>query len=287
MPSDRGKAGQLTQHTCLACKGAPLLKISMLENPAHMSYLGYPLEIQRRPYQKSINVHVKPSCQVLVTCAKTTSSEHIHELLKKNQTWLSENLEKFFKLKRKFPPKEYKQGEKFLILGHNFSLQFAGIEEKKPWVSFYDKKLYVCVPKSAWYGWFLSHPHPEYRQLILDYYEMIGKEHLTSRVKTLSEQMDLKPNKLSFRSQNTRWGSCSSKGNITLNWKLVAYQPEIIDYVIVHELAHLKHQNHSKEFWSFVKIFCEHHKFFRRYLTDNMYEVDFLSRQSELHVESR
>jgi len=74
------------------------------------------------------------------------------------------------------------------------------------------------------------------------------------------EKMNLYANKISFRKTKRQWGSCSSKNNISLNTYLCMLPKELIDYVIVHELAHIKHKNHSKEFWSLVGKFYPNYK---------------------------
>ena len=67
--------------------------------------------------------------------------------------------------------------------------------------------------------------------------------------------MDIAYQRISLRQQSSRWGSCSSRGNLNFNWRLVHYPPAIIDYVIIHELAHRLEMNHSKKFWAIVKKF--------------------------------
>ena len=62
----------------------------------------------------------------------------------------------------------------------------------------------------------------------------------------------LTPKKVMFRSNQSRWGSCSSERHISLNWKLICQAPALIDYVIVHELCHLVHMNHSEKFWNLL-----------------------------------
>jgi predicted metal-dependent hydrolase len=65
--------------------------------------------------------------------------------------------------------------------------------------------------------------------------------------------MDLKPSGAVVKEQKLRWGSCTSMGIINLNWRLFLAPMRIIDYVIVHELAHLRYHNHSKDFWNLVR----------------------------------
>lgn len=76
--------------------------------------------------------------------------------------------------------------------------------------------------------------------------------YLHERIQDLSEQCQLPFNKLSFRSQHTRWGSCSHEKNISLNYKLIFMDEDLIDYVLIHELAHTVYLDHSKRFWTLV-----------------------------------
>ena len=82
-----------------------------------------------------------------------------------------------------------------------------------------------------------------------------SKEYMTNRVDFFSKKMNLKYSELKFRKMKSRWGSCNSKGVITLNKKLINTPQECIDYVVVHELAHLVHMNHSKKFHKLVESY--------------------------------
>ncbi len=82
-------------------------------------------------------------------------------------------------------------------------------------------------------------------------------EYLTKKVNYFSAIMGLFYSELKFRKMKNRWGSCNSKGVITLNKKLVKTPEICIDYVVIHELAHLKHLNHSKRFHALVNDYCQ------------------------------
>ena len=94
--------------------------------------------------------------------------------------------------------------------------------------------------------------------------------------------MNLKPTSLGFRMQKSIWGSCSPENKISLNKKLIVAPLEVIDYVVVHELAHIRYKNHSQQFWSFVEKYVDSHSSSRRWLNENQYLSDFLSSRSEL-----
>jgi hypothetical protein len=83
-----------------------------------------------------------------------------------------------------------------------------------------------------------------------------AKLYLPERVKELSERSGFSYKKITIRSQKTRWGSCSAKGRLSFNYRLMKFRKEAIDYVIIHELCHLKEMNHSKKFWDLVEGFC-------------------------------
>ena len=87
-----------------------------------------------------------------------------------------------------------------------------------------------------------------------------AKEILPQRTSFWAERMGLYPTKIRITSARRRFGSCSSEGHICYSWRLMQYPPEAIDYVVVHELAHLKHMNHSPAFHALVSKYLPDHK---------------------------
>ena len=84
-------------------------------------------------------------------------------------------------------------------------------------------------------------------------YIHMAREIFTRQVCFYADRMNVSYGRISIREQKTRWGSCSSEGNLNFHWKLVLMPPEVLDYVVVHELAHRKEMNHSRKFWAEVK----------------------------------
>lgn len=87
-----------------------------------------------------------------------------------------------------------------------------------------------------------------------------AKELIPERTRRFADMMGVGYNKITVRRQKTRWGSCSSKKNLSFNCALLLYPEELLDYVIVHELCHLKFMNHSKEFWAEVGKYMPDYK---------------------------
>lgn len=93
------------------------------------------------------------------------------------------------------------------------------------------------------------------------------------RVKYWAEQMGISYGRITIRNQKTRWGSCSSVGNLNFNCTLMLAPPEVMDYVIIHELCHRRQMNHSPKFWEEVARFCPDHGAHRRWLREHSKEL--------------
>jgi predicted metal-dependent hydrolase len=124
------------------------------------------------------------------------------------------------------------------------------VHKKKPWIKKHLAKIKVYEKqKKAFNDIFLS----------IDKIE--AKRKIITRFNQLAQQYGFTFNNVSLRNQRTRWGSCSAKGNISLNIKLVALPPELFDYIILHELVHTHIHNHSKKFWKELDKYVGNGKF--------------------------
>ncbi|MCC6710967.1 MAG: M48 family metallopeptidase [Candidatus Pacebacteria bacterium] len=101
-----------------------------------------------------------------------------------------------------------------------------------------------------------------------------AQHYITERASILSKKMNLSYRKISFKTQKTRWGSCSSTKNLNFNLRLVHFKPAIIDYVIIHELAHLEQMNHSKKFWDLVEKYQPEYRIHRGWLKRHGSTID-------------
>jgi predicted metal-dependent hydrolase len=99
----------------------------------------------------------------------------------------------------------------------------------------------------------LSLTHTAPRSLVEAWYRREAKHCLAARLGPYARMLGVEPRRISIRGQRTRWGSCSSQGTICLNWRLLLLPSDLCDYILVHELCHLRHLDHSVEFWSLVE----------------------------------
>lgn len=103
-------------------------------------------------------------------------------------------------------------------------------------------------------------------------YRKMAKAILQRECERFSRIMGVQYNSVTIRDQKSRWGSCSSKGNLNFSWRLILMHPLVTRYVVVHELAHLKHMNHSQEFWAEVEKAMPKYKVRKEWLKANGYK---------------
>lgn len=243
-----------------------------------LAWKTFSIEVRRRRGQRSHRLIVKPNGQILLTTALSVTRRDLVSFVAQSADWLDQSLAKAADHRRINPPKTFTPGEQFLFLGRPRALGYMPTTNQvaKAFVS--GDRLIVTVPKEKWREFDGSIGWPEARNLVRRYYESQARKILHERLTLLAQKMGLRPTKVSYRCQRTRWGSCSSSGEISLNWRLVATPPSTIDYVIIHELAHLRHPNHSADFWRLVSNFAADMKFDKKWLKDHHQQLEFLAR---------
>lgn len=100
-------------------------------------------------------------------------------------------------------------------------------------------------------------------------YRNAAKDYIPKRVAYFAEILDVTYGNITIRDQKTRWGSCSSSGNLNFNWRLILAPPKVLDYVVVHELCHRIEMNHSERFWAQVEKVIPEYKEYRKWLKEN------------------
>ena len=212
---------------------------------------------------KNVYIQIKEG-KVIVKAPKRVTKKAVSEIVLSKAPWIINKLENPNQVK----PKEikYEQGEIFKILGQNQVLNIEYKECLKTEVCLDNNILNVYFPLK-----YKTELTKEQRKEIIKsginkIYIAVARKEYYKIIQQLTKRTGLSPTKWRIRDIKTAWGSCSSKKSITLSLNLIKYKPEIIEYVIMHELCHLKHMNHSKEFWSLVEKYIPEYKTYRKEL---------------------
>lgn len=195
-------------------------------------------QIKRSSRTLAIRISINSHGKVVVTAPKLIPEFMIRNFVEKQKDWIQTNLEKI--KKTNIPVKNNELfifDKKYKIVKNN--------DAEKIGITVLEDQLIINN---------LSHkPINKIQSQIEDFLKKTAHKYIATRTQILAKQMRVSYKRLSVRQQASRWGSCSSHGNLNFNWRLVHYSPKVIDYVIIHELAHLLELNHSKKFWEIVK----------------------------------
>lgn len=175
----------------------------------------------------------------------------IESTLKKKAPWIINQLKSYEEMNLKFQPKSFFSGEKLPYLGRHYRLKvIKSSEHKQPTFQFYQGLFLAKLP--------LEIPLEKHRGVIyplyLEWLKHRALEVSQNRLKRFTLILQQQPGRVVIKEQEQRWGSCSTVGDIYLNWRIFLAPTSIIDYVLAHELVHLKHMNHSKEYWETLRM---------------------------------
>lgn len=241
---------------------------------------GHKVHIRRRAYARHMSLTVRPT-RITLTAGRSVPLKMLMKFTSESWSWVESQKSVWSDLRLRFPQKQYLSGEQFLILGVDHALQLRLTTAKRGEVKQENGRLIVEVPDK--YAASKASSQSYIKEQVRAYYEDLGRRVISERLHYYSQKLKLFPREVGYRCQKTRWGSCSSSGHISFNWRLSAAPIEIIDYVVVHELIHLKHANHSRRFWKSVEQEIPKWKKIRLWLSENQYAFDFLAPKSELH----
>ena len=194
-----------------------------------------------REKRKTLSIRIWKWWELLVKVPKKVSQKIILDFLEKHKTWISEKQNLFEENSQKF-----EIWEKFLFFWEEFDL--CELEAKN------DKNVLIFDSKK----FFTNTKNPEIlRELFIKFYKKEAKKYISKKISEICELLNLSFNKLKITSASSRWGSCNSKKNISFSFRLILAPKKSIDYVIVHELAHLSEMSHSKAFWDLVQDYSD------------------------------
>lgn len=247
-----------------------------MNSPESLQFEKWPVEIHRRARRKNLTIALYPDRPIQVRAAKGTPHAMILDFLLAKKSWIEKNLSRFENWP-KVESKEFKAHEDFPFKGRDLKLKPVITLNRKPFVSATDDHLLLHIPRNDWSADRMWQSQPEALKEIRLFYKRESVRELDRRVRHWAHEMKLLPKKVGYREQKTRWGSCSSQGHIQLNWRLIVFTPEVIDYVIIHELAHLKHMDHSANFWNLVAQFAPNYKHIKEEMKKKQALCDFLS----------
>jgi len=225
--------------------------------------------IKRSTRAKHVRLEVGQETGLTVVIPSFYKLKHLPALLESKSNWILGKLTRYGQVQSLSDEKGPKSGDTISYLGRNLEVVKRQNRRNANSIKLERSRLVVAIGSAS-----------SRLNLILEqWYRMQAAKLIRERANKLSARLGLTYNRILIRGQKTRWGSCSYKGNLSFNWKLIMAPETVIDYVIIHELAHLKEMNHSKRFWELVAEHCPQWREHKKWLKDHETELaDKLSR---------
>jgi len=209
-----------------------------------------------RSRRKTIALIIQPDGRLIVRAPKRATLKQIRAMIEQHADWVQEKQAKALEMSARFAPRTFTTGTTFPYLGESIPLRImpgSGASLR------FDGSAFTLVDGGK----------TQAANLFGKWYRKQARRVFTERVRFYARQNGFEYSKIRISSAHTRWGSCSSKGTLSFTWRLVMAPLDIIDYVIVHELTHLHHPNHSKDFWRSVEAILPDYKSRRKWLKDH------------------
>ena len=191
----------------------------------------------QRSDRKTASIYIERDGEVSLFVPDWLDDSQIEELIESKRKWIYTNLALWQDLNATRVNREFVNGEGFLYLGRSYRLQI--VEEQD-------------VPVRLKDGYFCLRSADSGAVAFKEFYRQKGIERIPQRVAVYEKAMDVSASSIKVQELQNRWGSCTSTGNLSFHWKCMMAPMTVLDYIVVHELAHLKHKNHTPEFWNEV-----------------------------------
>ena len=213
--------------------------------------------IRSKRRRKTISLCIKEDGRIVISVPYHTPKGEIEGFIKEKKLWVIKKIsEKERSIKE--TEKAFIPGEKFLYLGESYPLEIGDSN-------------YRGLPLKLSFGKFILDKDrlEEARDLFIHWYKREAKEKIEGRLHYFSNRLQLFPKGLKITSAKYRWGSCSRDSRLSFSWRIIMAPLSVIDYILIHELVHIKEKNHSKRFWTYLETILPDYRKHRFWLKEN------------------
>lgn len=221
----------------------------------------------RKARLKNLCITVFLDNKIIVKASKTLPVSKINDFIRDKDKWIKDKLDYNKRFIKPYIPKKFDEGEQFLYLGLSYSLVLNGSKRKE--ILLRDNLLIFSIPL-------------QYRNRVdyiaaqlVKWYKVLAYKKFLERISFYEQILKLNISDLRIKNLKRTWGSCTKKGVLTFSWRLIMAPVHIIDYIVVHELCHLIHHNHSAKFWGKVGSIIPNYKQCKKWLIVNENKMRF------------
>lgn len=226
--------------------------------------INFEIEYKKR---KTFAIEIIPPNKIKVKSPRGILKSKIEELVHSKANWIIKKLEEFKDIEHMQIERRFVDGEIFMYLGKEYILKITQNKNlKKAEVSICNEFIHVKTPKTE---------IEIIKKIMIEWYKIECDKKIRERIEVYGQKLGEMPRIIKVKEQKRRWGTCTSRRDVLFNWKCIMAPIDVIDYIVVHELCHLVHMNHSANFWSLVKLNFPHYEEKKQWLRKNGIKMEF------------
>ena len=207
--------------------------------------------------------------RIRVTVPLQVSSRQVALFVESKKHWVYSHWKKQQTVRKALAEQDLFVGADFLYLGHPIHVQATLVQAQRTKVLCQQGGLELFIPKSLVQNMEFAERQARVKDVLNAWYKEDARKFFKEKLDYYGVKMKVEYHDFRVKEQKTKWGSCSGKGNINLNWRLMMAPEQVINYVVIHELAHLRHPNHGPRFWQFVAMVMPDYMEWRGWLRKN------------------
>jgi len=221
-----------------------------------MKLAGIDIKIEKTERRKTISIFIERDGSVRVLAPTSQKDEIIQEAIKTKEYQIFKKLAKWKELNQGRVNRKFVNGQSFLYFGRNYRFEIVDEQE-------------VSLKLSQGYLMFDKRKLDNADQIFKQFYKENGKKKIIERLKLIEEKFEQKPTSIKVMELQNRWASWTPKHGLNFHWKCAMAPIPVIDYIITHEMVHLKYPNHSPEFWNELDKKMPDYKKYENWLKQN------------------
>lgn len=220
--------------------------------------------VRYSPRRQTIQLRIVAAGTVEFLAPAGTSADQLEQVLRDKTFWILRHLQRLEQIADCTANSVLAHGATLLYQGVPHSLLLLADGRKKTVVTRERGAIAVHLTELIGYA-----NDPSVAQALRKWYSEQAQARLLERTRYWAANIGVHPARVTLRDQKTRWGSCSSRGAINFNWRIIMAPPSVLDYLVIHELCHMLHPNHSPKYWQEVSRWCPDYALHRRWLRQN------------------
>jgi predicted metal-dependent hydrolase len=204
--------------------------------------------IIRKASRRTLEIKIHPDLSIMVTVPQGARAKEIEEKVHRKADWIIRNQWEIARLQRQYP-REFVSGESYWYLGRQFALKVEQThEDGVSSISFANSRFIISVPLV----WASDRKQRAIREAFVAWYRGRAKLKLPEMASYYDKRLGVEPHRITITDMVQRWGSCGRNQVLRFNWRVMMAPISLIEYVVAHEACHLRHKDHSKDFWKLL-----------------------------------